>query len=189
MNSIPKSLEKNLTPGEEVACCVQTYALVHPTYVAVTNKRVIRLDTKVLGRYDFSDIPHSKISYVVGKKGAITGKLEIESESEDNSFSVSYIKNHHILEVIESMKNEINKVAIEPISIKRKKGILGEEWTFSKPPETLVRGVNTPAPHAMQEIDRPKSNIDQIREYKLLMDEGIISQEEFEIKKRELLNL
>lgn len=33
-----------------------------------------------------------------------------------------------------------------------------------------------------------KSNADEIREYKKLLDEGIITQEEFEKKKQELLN-
>lgn len=39
------------------------------------------------------------------------------------------------------------------------------------------------------EMVQPLSNADEIRKYKGLLDEGIITQEEFEAKKRELLNL
>ena len=34
-----------------------------------------------------------------------------------------------------------------------------------------------------------KRNCDEIRKYKQLLDEGIITQEEFDVKKKELLNL
>ena len=41
----------------------------------------------------------------------------------------------------------------------------------------------------VSEVKNTAFAIDEIREYKKLLDEGIISQEEFEIKKKQLLNL
>lgn len=38
-------------------------------------------------------------------------------------------------------------------------------------------------------INNPTSAIDEIRQYKQLIDEGIITQQEFDAKKRQLLNL
>lgn len=36
--------------------------------------------------------------------------------------------------------------------------------------------------------DSPTSNVEQLREFKQLLDEGVITQEEFEIKKQQILN-
>lgn len=177
----------NLTPGEDVSCCVTNFAISKPTYVVVTNKRIIYFDSKFLGRYDMVSIPYSKISEVCGKKGKRRGHLIVEGEEEEQSIRVDSIKNDDVLFVIETMKNEINKVAIEPISINRKKHLMSEEWSFSKPPENVVRSFIGAAPHAMQSMDAPKSGVEQIRELKELLDEGIISQEEFSSKKDEIL--
>lgn len=45
------------------------------------------------------------------------------------------------------------------------------------------------APTSFQENSAPVSSADEIRKYKGLLDDGIISQEEFEAKKRQLLDL
>jgi len=132
-------------------------------------------------------IPYSKIREASGKKGKMRGHLIVDGEEEDQEIRVDGIKNEDILMVIETMKNEINKVAIEPISINRKKHLMSEEWSFSKPPENVVRSFIGAAPHAMQSMDAPKSGVEQIRELKELMDEGIISEEEFKSKKDEIL--
>lgn len=163
------------------------FALKNPTYIVVTNKRVIYFDSKFLGRYDLSSIPYSKIQQVYGKKGKMRGFLIIEGEEDCQEIKVEGLKNDDIYMVIETMKNEINKVAIEPISINRKKSLMSEEWSFSKPPESVVRSFVGAAPYAMQSMDSPKSGVEQIRELKALMDEGLITEEEFKAKKEEIL--
>ncbi len=187
MASLPKQVTDNLTPGESVACCVQTSFDLNPTFIIVTNKRAIYFDKKMLGRYDMSGIPYSKISKVVGKKGKMRGSLTVIGEEKGMIINVEKLKNDQILQVIETIKNEINKVAIEPISIMRKKKLMGEEWYLHKPKENVVRNISAPAPHAMQSMDAPPSGIEQIRELKGLMDEGLITEEEFLAKKAEIL--
>jgi len=187
LDNLPKGLVDNLTPGEDVACCVGNFAIAKPTYVAVTNKRVIYYDSKFLGRYDMKTIPYSKIYQVYGKKGKMRGHLYIEGEEEEQDIVVDALKNEDVFLVIETMKNEINKIAIEPISINRKKKLMSEEWYFSKPPENVVRTFIGAAPHAMQSMDAPKSGVEQIRELKGLLDEGLISEEEFQAKREEIL--
>ena len=188
MATLPKQVTDNLTPGESVACCVQTSMDLNPTYVIVTNKRAIYFDKKMLGRYDMSGIPYSKISKVVGKKGKMRGSLTILGEEKGMVINVEKLKNDQILQVIETIKNEINKVAIEPISIMRKKKLMGEEWFLHKPKENVVRNIAAPAPHAMQSVDAPKSGVEQIRELKSLLDEGLITEEEFLAKKSDILS-
>jgi len=187
LDELPKGLVDNLTPGEDVACCVGNFAIAKPTYVVVTNKRVIYFDSKFLGRYDLLSIPYSKINQVHGKKGKVRGFLHIYGEEEDQEIRVEGLKNKDIHFVIETMKNEINKIAIEPISINRKKKIMFQSWYYSKPPESVVRSYVGAAPHAMQSMDAPKSGVEQIRELKGLLDEGLISEEEYNSKREEIL--
>ena len=184
---LPKQVHDNLTPGESVACCVQTSMDLNPTYIVVTNKRVVCYDKKALGRYDLSAIPYSKIFKIIGKKGKMRGALTILGEERGMVIDVEKLKNDEILQVIETIKNEINKVALEPISIMRKKKLMGEEWHLHKPKENLVRTVAAPAPHAMQSMDAPPTGVEQIRELKALLDEGLLTEEEFKQKKEEIL--
>jgi len=187
LDDLPKGLVDNLTPGEDVACCVGNFAIAKPTYMVVTNKRVIYFDSKFLGRYDMITIPYSKIRQAHGKKGKVRGFLEIIGEEEEQDIKVDGLKNQDVFFVIETMKNEINKIAIEPISINRKKKLMSEEWFFSKPPESVVRSYIGAAPHAMQSMDAPKSGAEQIRELKGLLDEGLITEEEYNAKREEIL--
>lgn len=61
-------------------------------------------------------------------------------------------------------------------------------WTFIAWVIALVWAF-TDKPSVPKAVQQPLSNADEIAKYKSLLDSGIITEEEFENKKRELLNL
>ena len=75
------------------------------------------------------------------------------------------------------MIDTINAIAVEPLSIIHKKGLLGEEWALSKPPEMVMRGVTT----TTNEKEEDPLKILRIRYAK-----GEINQEEYEEMKTNL---
>jgi len=184
---VPKQIKEALTAGEEVICVAETRAIAHPTSLVVTNKRAIMLETRMLGRFSIVGIPYSKISHAYGKKGKMTGTIKIIGEEGEQEIVVEKVKNATIPDLINTMKNELNKVAIEPITVQHKKNLFGGEWYFYKPKENVVRSVTGPAPHAMEHMDSPNTGIEQLRELKQLVDEGILTEDEYNRKKEEVL--
>ncbi len=63
--------------------------------------------------------------------------------------------------------------------------VLALVWSLgnTKPKETIV--VNSPENETVKETE---DNLDQLLKLKKLLDEGVISQEEFDLKKQKLLN-
>jgi len=110
-----------------------------PEFLALTDRRVLYLDKKLLGRYDFQAIPYMKMQSAMAKIGKIIwGEFIIEGE-EETRIHLKRVKKEGIVSMFESMKEAINAIAIEPLSILHKKKLVGEEWTLSKPPEMIMR--------------------------------------------------
>lgn len=55
--------------------------------------------------------------------------------------------------------------------------------------EAISKGINTKSMNALKRENSSESSADQIKKYKELLDDGIISQEEFDAKKKQLLGL
>jgi hypothetical protein len=68
---VPKEVEENLYPGEKISYSLKKKIRLEakPKYLIVTNRRVMYLDQKILGRYDLSDIPYEKLEQVSFHKG------------------------------------------------------------------------------------------------------------------------
>ena len=110
-----------------------------PELLAVTDRRVLYLDKKMFGRYYFQAIPYMKMLSAKAKIGKMMfGEFVIEGEGETR-IHLRRVKKDGIVSVFESMKEAINAIAIEPLSIVHTKGLLEEEWTLSKPPEMIMR--------------------------------------------------
>jgi hypothetical protein len=71
-----------------------------------------------------------------------------------------------------------NNVAIEPISIKRQKGILSANWEFNKPEEMLFRQQQTVIQSSQVE--------DPLIQLKMRFVKGEISEDEYKTKLRVL---
>jgi hypothetical protein len=79
---------------------------------------------------------------------------------------------------IDALEIEYNSMAVEPISIKHEKDLLGKmTWEFNKPEEVVFR---------QQPSDQPKPIEDPLNQLKLRFAKGEISEEEYRAKLRVL---
>ena len=96
MAKIPKEITESLYPGEKVLYSVEKkkkklYTEMKPKFLAVTDRRVIYLDQKILGRYDLIDVPYEKLEFVHFRKGKIGAKFETKSE-EGKKITLKWVK-------------------------------------------------------------------------------------------------
>ncbi len=168
---IPKEIKENLEPGEKVKNIIKTFSVIGtPEYFAVTDRRIIYVNKKVLGRFDLTAIPYMKMREANAKVGKMMwGEFTIVGE-DDMDINLRRVKREGIVSTFESMKDAINAVAVEPVSINHKKGLLSEEWALSKPPETIIR----------QRIPTPRVEEDPLKVLKVRFAKGEITKEEYE---------
>ncbi len=179
---IPKSLEENLEPNEEILCLLKkVLGIEKPKWLVVTNKRIIYFDEKIFGRYDFVAIPYEKLEDVHFKKSKIGSSFLIRSE-DNKKINIAWLQKDEAIKAIETIKNAINKIAVEPISIEKKKGFLGEEWILHKPREAISRTISK-----VKERKSEEDVFEKLKKLKELYDMGIISEDEYEEKRRKLL--
>jgi len=185
---IPKEATENLYPGESVLYSIKKklYTELKPKFLVVTNRRVMYLDQKILGRYEMVDIPYEKLEFVHFKKGKIGAKFVIRSE-EGEEITLSWMEKEEAEKAIESIRDALNAIAVEPVSIQKKKGLLGVELMLSKPKEIITRAL--PMTQVVERRTLPKEDpIEKLKKLKELYEAGILSKEEFEEKKRKLLD-
>ena len=114
---------------------------------------------------------------LAGPVGALTGASTAKSTSETRSYKEEHFKNAQ-LHLIRLDTNEPLTITILIKSSQAEVIYKMMEYAGVKP-ETSVE-------------DQSQQNavpISQLREYKQLLDEGIITQEEFDVKKKQLLNI
>ena len=179
IDELPGALKENLSTGEEVIGYLKTFEVVErPDYIILTNLRVVYFDEKHLGRYVFKSIPFQKLLQMRANRGAVLWG-EISFKSEDGSVILLERVDHHDLEgFIDALAIAYNNMAVEPISIKHEKDLLGKAtWEFNKPEETVFR---------QQPSDQPKPAEDPLNQLKMRFIRGEISEEEYKAKLRVL---
>ena len=178
---IPKKLLDNLEPGENIIDALKTTTIAsRPDYTVLTNRRIIYFNDKYLGRYDMVVIPYPKLQHMEAERGLITyGKLLMRNENEEE-INLNKVQKEQLEPFIESLETAMNGVAVEPISIRRKKGIGSSmTWVFEKPAELVFRSRRddfggAPAPRA----------VDPLAELKMRYVRGEITEDEYLQKKR-----
>jgi hypothetical protein len=169
---LPQGIRENLVEGETISKVLKTFSIINkPNYTLLTDRRILYFDEKHLGRYDLVDIPYSKLKSMRAERGVVTfGSIEFIGEQEEDPVLLSRIPKDEIEPFIKSLEDAINDLAVEPISIKRKRSFLGKmEWEFKKESEMLFRTKN----------DSGSSNLDPLNELKLRFVKGDISEEEY----------
>ncbi|WP_297548710.1 PH domain-containing protein [Thermococcus sp.] len=180
---LPKSVLRHLEPGEEVLFSIRKKISVEkPKWLLVTDRRIIYLDEKLLGRYDLRAIPYQKLEQVTVKLGLVSSEFVIESE-ENITLKLGWMDKEEARRAINAIKDALNAIAVEPVSIGVKKGLTSETWTLRKPKEFITRTVPAHQPEAPQREDP----VEKLKKLKELYDLGIISQEEYEEKRKKLL--
>ncbi len=188
--NVPEEVKEILYPDESVKYCIKRKLIneLKPKYLIVTDRRIIYLDQKILKRYEILDIPYEKLEKVYFKIGGIGAKFVVRDEN-GKSIELTWMDKKEVKEAIEAIKEAINAIAVEPVSIKKKKGLIGEEWYLFKPKELIVRNLPMTQVIERQVIKRNDKTdpLEKLKKLKELYEEGIITKEEFEEKKKKLL--
>lgn len=90
---------------------------------------------------------------------------------------------------INAIKDALNAIAVEPVSIDVKKGgLTSETWVLKKPREFVTRTMPAYQPAQAPPIQEVKEDpLEKLKKLKELYDMGVISQEEYEEKRKKLL--
>ena len=186
MVEVPPEVAEILYPKETVQYCIKKKLMTElkPKYFVVTNRRVIYLDQKILGRYEIVDIPYEKLEQVYFKIGKIGAKFIVKDES-GKSLELTWMDKKEVKEAIESIRDALNAIAVEPVSIQKKKSLLGEEWVLTKPKEVITRTL--PMTQVVERtVPEKEDPLEKLKKLKELYEAGVISKEEFEEKKKKI---
>lgn len=141
-SELPAEILDNLYSGENALFCIKKQVPVElkPKYLIITDHRVLFLDQKILGRYDLSDIPYSKLERVFFEEGILASEFKLKDE-DNHIISINWLQKGECRDAIITIRDAINAIAIEPVSIKRKKNLMSEKWILTKPKENITRSM------------------------------------------------
>ncbi|MCI4437855.1 MAG: PH domain-containing protein [Ignisphaera sp.] len=177
---LPKGLLENLEPGEKVLYAVKKrIGLERPKWLVVTDRRVIVFDEKILGRYELKAIPFEKLEKVSYHGGVIGAEFVIEVEGGEK-IVLTWMDKEEARKAINAVYEAVKSIAIEPPTVEKKKGVVGEDITIVKPREVVIR--------ARQFMAGGRGDVaDLLRYLKELRDRGVLSEEEYQEKVKKLL--
>ena len=190
--NLPKKLIDNLGTNENVLLALKSFTIIQkPNYMILTNSRIIFFDDRWVG-YEVKSIPFQKQLEIRAERGIFFwGDIYIKSEesvggSNDLQTELGENKKPHITYIVrrankrliqpfvEAIADLINKIAIEPISIKKKTSWFGKaSWQFEKPEEFVTR--TQPFPSAQSAATQE----DPLLSLKLAFARGEITEEEY----------
>jgi len=187
MKELPESVNKVLEPGERVIHSVKKkISLEKPKWVIVTDRRIIYLDEKILGRYDISAVPYQKLEEVRIRLGLLSSEFIIVNE-EGKNLNLSWMDKEEAKKTINAIKDALNAIAIEPVTVEVRKGLTHETWILRKPKELVSRVVAGGKPQGGPSV--PKEDpLEKLKKLKELYDMGAITPEEYEEKRKKFLN-
>ena len=179
IDELPGGVKENLSPGEEVIRYLKTFEVVErPDYIILTNLRVVHFNEKHLGRYAFKSIPFQKLLQMRAHRGALLWG-DISFTSEDGTvIQLERVGRNDLEGFIDALEIKYNSIAVEPISIKHERDLVGiATWQFDKPAEIIFR---------QPPLDQPKPSEDPLSQLKMRFIRGEISEEEYKAKLRVL---
>ncbi len=91
--------------------------------------------------------------------------------------------------MITSIRDALNAIAVEQVSIQKKKKLIGEEWLLKKPREMTMRSLPMTQVVEKKVKEEKEDPMEKLKKLKELHDMGVISDEEFEEKKKKLMEL
>ncbi|ASJ14968.1 PH domain-containing protein [Thermococcus radiotolerans] len=186
--NLPKAVVRHLEPDEKVLFTVRKkVSLEKPKWLVITDRRIVYIDEKVLGRYDMKAIPYQKLEEVTVELGVISSEFIIKGE-ENIRLKLGWMNKEQARETINAIKDALNAIAIEPVTIEVKKGLTHETWVLKKPKELVSRVVpaGTTVQHAPA-VEKKEDPLEKLKKLKELYDMGVISAEEYEEKRKKLL--
>jgi hypothetical protein len=179
IDELPGGVKENLSSGEEVIRYLKTFQVVErPDYIILTNLRIVYFNEKHLGRYAFKSIPFQKLLRMRAHRGALLWG-DISFTGEDGTvILLEKVDRHDMESFIDALEIEYNSIAVEPISIKHERDLVGKAtWQFDKPAEIIFR---------QQPSQQPERSEDPLSQLKMRFIKGEISEEEYRAKLRVL---
>lgn len=176
---------KAVIGNEQVLGSVTGYGLAFRKLqkkIIVTDSRIIFFDPRMIG-VAHTEVPYAQLTGVKYEKPkALIGTFTVTTQSGNTTMQIDY-KDHEIaITLLKTLQTKIMGIAGVPISIIYDKGMFSESWGFYAPPQLAImmasRQVN---------IRATESIPDQIKKLSDLKEAGILTTEEFESKKKELL--
>lgn len=189
-SKLPKGIQETLVANERIHKVLKTVSIINkPEYTVLTDRRILYFNEKILNRYDLEDIPYSKLMEMKAERGRVRfGSIEFKSEEMKKPIKLSKVPKKDIEPFIAALEIAMNNVAVEPISIKRSKGLIGKmRWEFKKTPETLFKSRPAEADSLERRpFSKGEPEADPLRKLKLRFVNGEISEEEYQ-RMKELL--
>jgi hypothetical protein len=179
IDELPGGVKENLSSGEEVVRYLKTFEVVdRPDYIILTSLRLVYFNEKHFGRYAFKSIPFEKLLQIRAHRGVLLWG-DISFKGEDGTvILLERVDRSDLESFLEAVEIAYNRIAVEPISIKHEKDLVGKAtWEFDKPKEMIVR---------QQSSDQPKPSEDPLDQLKMRFIRGEISEEEYKAKLRVL---
>ncbi|AIF68654.1 hypothetical protein PAP_01060 [Palaeococcus pacificus DY20341] len=182
---LPKGILENLYPDEDVLYAIKKkFSLeAKPKWLVVTNLRILYIDEKILGRYDLTAIPYEKLELVYVKVGKVSSEFIIKKE-DGEEIKLSRMDKEEAKNAIGAIRDALNEIAVEPVTIERKKHLMSEEWIIHKPREVVSRSIRMESRRFTAKTEDP---LEKLKKLKELYDMGVITQEEYEEKRKKLL--
>ena len=179
---IPEQLYENLYANEEVKRVLKTTSLLNiPEYTFLTERRIIYFNQKIFGRFDVEDIPYSRLAVMKAERGRmIWSSLYLEGE-DGAMIGLKRVPKEEMEDFVMALELAINNVAVEPIRIKRSKGLMGKmTWEFKKTAEMIFKS-RAPETTVLQSKSQINDNVsaDPLKELKMRLVRGEISKEEY----------
>jgi hypothetical protein len=193
MGDLPKEISENLYSEEAVLYCIRKKLSLEakPKFVVITNRRVMFLDQKILGRYDINDLPYEKLEQVYFHHGFVGSEFWMKNE-DGTTINLKWLDREEAQEAMNAIRDAINRVSVEQVSIRKKRKLGGrEEWILDKPKETIMRSrpVMDMAESSRLKAEPKYDAMDKLKKLKELYDSGIINEEEYQEKRSKLLEL
>ena len=168
--------------GQSVLGFVRGFGLksLTPTFV-VTENGIFIYDPKLTGAVK-TNIPYAQITGATYSLEMGVPQIAVTTQSGATKIILSGSKkdtHKPALEIFQLLRNKLSEIAGVPISESHNKGMMKETWSFLAPAMVSTIGAKT----STSENSIP----DQIKKLADLRDSGILSTEEFENKKKELL--
>ncbi len=151
--------------------------------IIVTEDSIVFYDPKITGA-DKTEIPFPQIVSAMYMLEIGVPSFSVTTQSGTTKLILSGSKkdtHEPALALFNILKEKLSELAAVPISETHNKGLIKEVWSFYAPPQLAVMGTK----HS--ENKTTESIIDQIKKLAELRDARILSPEEFENKKKELL--
>jgi len=182
---LPKGVLENLAPDENVLYAIRKkFSLeAKPKWLVVTDRRIMYIDEKILGRYELTAIPYEKLELVYTKVGKLYSEFLIKRE-DGSEIVLARMDKEEAKKAIGAIRDALDEIAVEPVLIERKKHLMSEEWIIHKPREIVSRGIRM---EPMKTTIKQEDPLEKLKKLKELYDMGVLSQEEYEEKRKKLL--